>query len=88
MPYPNNFSQAQVVTKSDTVDIFNDGSIAESLWVGGVGDVTVVMLADKGKTGPVTTLFSAVPAGTLLPIRCSRVMSTGTGATLMVALRP
>jgi len=65
------------VTKSDTVDF---PKVASALWVGGTGNVVVVM-AD----GTVLT-FTAVPAGTLLKVRCIRVNSTNTTATNMVWL--
>jgi hypothetical protein len=66
-----------VVTKSDTVSF---SVPVAGLYVGGAGDVTV--LTQLGTT----LLFSAVPAGTILPIRCSKVFSTGTTATLITAL--
>ena len=50
------------------------------LWVGGAGNVTV---KDHGGA---TSTFTAVPAGTHLPIAPSMVLSTGTTATLLVAL--
>ena len=68
---------AEAVTKSDATDLTY---ITRGLYVGGTGDVKVVMQSGDQVT------FSAVPAGTILPIRCSRVLSTGTTATLMIAL--
>jgi hypothetical protein len=50
------------------------------LWVGGAGNVKVLMLG-----GDIVT-FQGVAAGTLLPIRVTRVYSTDTTATLMVGL--
>lgn len=70
---------AAAITKSDTVDQPYKG-----IWVGGVGNVTVLMINATDDTQTVT--FTAVPAGTLLPIQVRRVMSTGTSATLMVGL--
>lgn len=52
-----------------------------SLYVGGAGDVAILAYGD---TAAVT--LSAVPAGTILPISCAKVMLTNTTATLMVAL--
>lgn len=70
-------SSGEAITKHDTNDF---AFVSRGIYVGGTGDVSAVM-AD----GTVLT-FSAVPAGTLLPIRCKRVNSTNTTATLMLAL--
>lgn len=67
----------EAVTKHDANDF---AKVSRGIYVGGAGDVAAVM-AD----GTVLT-FSAVPAGTLLPIRCKRINSTNTTATLMLAL--
>ena len=68
---------AEAVTPSDaTVVSFS------SLYVGGAGDVAVTMVS-----GDVVT-FSAVPAGSFLPIQVTKVMSTNTTATLILGLRP
>lgn len=69
--------QAETVTPSDSVDVTNT---TRGLYVGVTGDVSVIM------QGGATVLFKAVPAGTLLPIRVSRVRATGTTATTMLAL--
>lgn len=54
---------------------------AKSIYVGGAGAVAV-------KTEDGTTLtFAAVPVGTILPIRTTLVLSTGTTATLLIGLR-
>lgn len=66
-----------VVVKSDTVALAVD---CVGLWVGGTGAVAVTMWDGT------TATFTAVPAGTLLPISPMQVMSTGTTATLIVAL--
>mgnify|MGYP000700423410 CR=1 FL=1 len=62
----------------------NDSTVLDctrGLWVGGAGNIAVVM---RGGSAAVT--FSGVPAGTLLPFRVTKVMSTNTTATLIVAL--
>jgi hypothetical protein len=64
------------VVKSDST---NFTATARALYVGGVGDVTVVTA-----NGNVVT-FTAVPTGTILPIRCSRVNSSLTTATFITA---
>lgn len=69
---------AVAVTPNDSTDL--PGGATRSLYVGGTGDVKVDM--DAG--GAVT--FSAVPAGTFMPVMAKRVYSTGTTATLILAL--
>lgn len=69
---------AETVTPSDTLDL---PDVTRGLYVGGSGDVKVNM-ADTGAA----VVFVLVPAGTLLPVRVSRVLATGTTATDMVAL--
>lgn len=51
-----------------------------SIYVGGQGNVAVVPLEGS----PV--VFVAVPAGSMLPIRASRVNSAGTTATNLVGM--
>lgn len=53
--------------------------VTRALWVGGLGDVAVVMRSGAQLT------FSAVPAGTLLPVRVRAVLPATT-ATLIVGL--
>lgn len=67
----------EVVTPSDVTPLANP---ARSLYVGGTGNISVEMY------GGGTILFSNVPVG-ILPIQVTRVNSTNTTATLMVALR-
>ena len=66
---------AIAVTKSDSTVLS-----PSTLYVGGAGDVAVTMAG-----GQVVT-FSAVPAGTFMPILVTKVMSTNTTATLVLAL--
>ncbi|TGV26342.1 hypothetical protein [Mesorhizobium sp. M4B.F.Ca.ET.143.01.1.1] len=66
---------ATAVTKSDsTAVLFN------AVYVGGTGD-----LALRPVNGTAVT-FSGVPAGTIIPLKCDRVMSTNTTATNIVGL--
>lgn len=65
------------VTPSDSADLAN---VTRAIYVGGAGAIAVV-----SPTGQTVT-FSAVPVGTLLPIRAARVKATGTTATNLVAL--
>lgn len=69
-------TKLKAVTKSDST-VVN----CQALYVGGAGDVAI--LAD-GDTAAVT--LSSVPAGTILPIACNKVMSTNTTATSLVGL--
>lgn len=68
------------VTPSDTAIIEN---VPVGLYVGGAGNVAV-KATDALSASAVT--FTAVPAGTILPIQPRMVMSTGTTATDIVAL--
>lgn len=70
-----------VLTKSDTEDIPQvNGQYPRALYIGGTGHITVLDLEGE------SCLISALPVGTILPIRATRLMSTGTTATLVVAL--
>jgi hypothetical protein len=51
-----------------------------ALYVGGAGNVAVTTI-----NGQVVT-FTAVPVGTILPIRGTKVMATNTTATFILAL--
>jgi len=69
-------SDAVAVTPSDTsLNAFH------GLYIGATGDVTV-----KGSSGVAVT-FTAVPAGSIIPIVC-RVMATGTTATNITGFQP
>jgi hypothetical protein len=67
---------AAVVTPHNATDFIK---LPRAIWVGGAGNV-----ACEFPSG--TVLIQGVPAGTLLPIRPSRINATNTTATLMVAL--
>lgn len=68
---------ATAVTPSDSADLaFN----SRALYVGGAGNLVVTMAGG----GDVT--FTAVPAGSILPIRVSRVKATSTTATSIINL--
>ncbi|MCD8568181.1 MAG: hypothetical protein LRY50_07500 [Geovibrio sp.] len=74
----NPATKIKAITTSNTVDL---PFIASAIYVGGAGNISI--LAQDDET-PVT--FTAVPVGTILPIRAKRVFQTGTTATLLVAL--
>lgn len=54
---------------------------SRAIYVGGAGNVAVTM----AKSG-VNLTFTGVPAGTLLPIRVTKVLLAGTTATGIIAL--
>ena len=68
---------AFAITPSDTADV---KEVTRAIYVGGDSDIAVVM-----KSGASVTLHSVV-AGTMIPIRVSRVLATGTTATNLVGL--
>jgi hypothetical protein len=70
-------SNAVAVTPSDGTDLTYT---SRALFVGGAGNVAVIM------AGGQTVTFTGVTAGALLPIRVSRVLSTGTTATTITAV--
>lgn len=76
-------SNAYAVTKSDTAAVAGPSTdnIPRALYIGGAGDVAVKFY---GNDTAVT--FAGVAAGTVLPIRPVRVMSTNTTATNIVAI--
>ena len=65
-------SDAAVITPSDTAFVNLVG-----LYIGGTGNVTVI--THKGNS----SLFSAVPAGGTIALGITKVMFTGTTATLI-----
>jgi len=76
------FNVARLITKSDTIDftpLSGDRRLADAIYVGGAG-IVVAVLEDS-----TTAAFTCV-AGQILPIRCKRVNSSTTTATLMNAL--
>ena len=77
---------AVAVTPSDTVDIDFSQKAAASrgLYVGSGGDVSVEMVGPGLTTS--TVVFVAVLTGTLLPIEVTRVNSTATTASSLVAI--
>lgn len=68
---------AEAVTPSDSGDL---AYVSRGLYVGGAGNMAVIMVSGA------TVTFSNILAGTVLPIRVSRVKSTGTTATSILAL--
>ena len=58
---------------------FTNG-VCRSLYIGGAGNASLLMPDNS------TVIFSALAAGTVLPVRASQVNTTGTTATDIVAL--
>ena len=81
-------SIAVLVTPSDTVPL---PFITTALWVGGAGNLAVVMSDASGANGgallTVATTFSSVGAGQWMPLRVTQVMNTNTTATAIVAVK-
>lgn len=73
-PYVN----GSVITPDDTVELTQT---PRALWIGGTGHLNVILQGDTS-----ATLISAIPAGTLLPIRPKVIKLTSTTASLIVAL--
>lgn len=69
---------AFAITPNDSADLSNT---TRAIYVGGAGDVKLT--TTRGDT----VTFSAVPVGSILPVRASRVFATGTTATNLIALR-
>lgn len=73
-------TDAYAITPHDTNDL-TVGRLPRAIFVGVGGNISV----DFG-TDATAVIFKNVPAGAVLPIRPSRVRSTGTTATDLVAL--
>lgn len=71
--FPTN---AAAVTPSDSTDLPRPGQ----LYIGGTGNVNVITV------GGDALIFHGLPAGSVLPVLVSRVLSTSTTATNMRVL--
>jgi len=72
-PVENGF----VITPADGSDI---AQTVRGIWVGGDGNIALVT------RGGDTITLSGAKAGSLIPIRASRVLATGTTATLLIGV--
>lgn len=70
-------TDGEAITPSDVTVV---SPTPRALYVGAAGNLVVEMVGGHELT------FVGVPAGTLLPIRVNRVLSTGTTAASIVAL--
>ena len=68
---------AVAITPSNTEDLTY---VTRAIWVGGAGSVNVIT------AGGQTVLIVGVQAGTLLPLRVTRVLSSSTSATSIVGM--
>ncbi len=68
---------ASLLTTSDDTNLTKE---ARALYIGGAGDVRLLTRESDD------VVFSAVPAGSILPVYTQRVYDTNTTATLIVAL--
>jgi hypothetical protein len=66
------------VTPNDGTDLTN---ATRALWIGGAGNISVDMVG-----GQTAVVYSGIAAGTWMPLRVTRVRSTSTTATLIVAV--
>lgn len=78
MALPANFTNAEAITTSDTVDIATGAPAG--LYVGGAGNAVIVLPGGEAVT------FNGLVAGSVLYLRYKRVNATGTTATNLVAL--
>jgi hypothetical protein len=72
------YTHAVAVTPHDTTLLAN---VADALYIGGAGNVTVFTVAGTA------IAFNGATAGSVIPIKAQRVNATGTTATNIVALR-
>ncbi|MEL7393036.1 MAG: hypothetical protein AAFN06_10395 [Pseudomonadota bacterium] len=70
-------TSAETVSPSDTSDLAH---VSRAIYIGVGGELSVQMVSGE------TVTFSNVLAGTWLPLRVGRVMSTGTTAAALLSL--
>lgn len=68
---------AFAITPTDSTDL---SRITRAIYVGGGGDLNVTLRSGN------TVKFTAVPQGTVLPVRAKQVQATGTTATLLIGM--
>ena len=72
---------AVAITPHDSNDLVAQ---PRAVYVGGAGNLSVEMLDGSNAAANVT--FTAVPAGTVLPIRPTKIRATDTTASLIVGM--
>ena len=75
-------AHAYAVTPNDSTDT---AYVFRALYVGVAGNVTLTTVG-SGNVAGADVVFTAVPAGSILPIIGTRVKATGTTATSIVAM--
>ena len=74
----------------DAYAIYNAPTLGATLYVGGIGNVSVEMAANKDLSASITgqnpITFSNIPQGSFMPTLVTRVNATSTTATLIKAL--
>ncbi|TPW27832.1 hypothetical protein FJU08_19075 [Martelella alba] len=65
------------ITPSDSTGL---SETTRALYIGGGGDVTLIMASGNNLT------FTGLNAGTILPVRVKQVLATGTTATTILGL--
>jgi hypothetical protein len=71
-------TRLRAITPNDATEL---QYVPKALYIGGAGNVSILAQEDSA---PVT--LTAVPSGTIIPVRARIVRSTGTTATNIVAL--
>lgn len=75
-------TRAVAVTPADGADL--TGGAPKALYVGVAGDITMIGMGASPTAAGV--LWKTVQAGTILPFRPRRILSTGTTATNILAI--
>lgn len=74
---PGTAHDAKLVTPSDTVDL--PGGVCQALYVGTAGNLSVITASGT------TVLITGATAGSVIPLQVSRVKSTSTTASTILA---
>lgn len=78
MAEPISFNMIRAITPSNTVN-FPDGE-CQAIYVGATGDISV-------QVGGNTQVIAGIPAGSIWPVRATRVNATGTSASSLLWLK-
>lgn len=76
---------AKVITPHDSNVLTDHNSVPtdQFVYVGSTGDVSVI---PSGNTDAQIITFTAVPAGSFLPVKCRKVRSTATTASGLIGI--